>query len=342
MNNITALRLELGERSYDITVGRGLLSHADRYLDLDRRVLIVTDSGVPERYAREVASCAREARILTVPMGEGSKSLEVLETVLKTMTDMNMTRRDCAIAVGGGVVGDLTGFAAAVYMRGIDFYNLPTTLLSQVDSSIGGKTAVNLGGIKNVVGAFHQPRAVLIDTDTLATLPERQLANGICEAVKMAATSNEVYFRLLEQMSKEEIYENVHDVIVEALKIKRDVVEKDERESGLRKILNFGHTLGHGIEAESDMSELYHGECVALGMLPVCSDDARARLTAVLDKLGLPTRYHGDIDAALGFVSHDKKMSGDMLDVIYVERIGECEVRRMTADEFSKLVKEIY
>ena len=280
---MTELRLNLGENSYDITVGAGLLSHADEYLRLDRKVLIVTDTGVPEQYARTVAERAREAQILTVPMGEGSKSLATLERVLLTMSEMNMGRRDCAVAVGGGVVGDLTGFAASVYMRGIDFYNIPTTLLSQVDSSIGGKTAVNLGGIKNIVGTFHQPRAVLIDTDTLKTLPERQLANGICEAVKMAATSNESYFSLFETKSKAEIFESIHEVIVEALKIKRAVVEEDEKESGLRKILNFGHTLGHGIEAECNMSELYHGECVALGMLPVCSEGARARLIPVLE-----------------------------------------------------------
>ena len=185
------LTVALGERSYDIIIERGCAKKADEYLDLKRNVLVVTDTGVPEMYARAVADRCRGSVIVTVSEGEGSKSIAQFERLLSEMLECGFSRRDCVVAVGGGVVGDLSGFAASAYMRGIDFYNIPTTALSQIDSSVGGKTAVNLRGIKNVVGAFYQPRRVLIDADTLSTLPRRQLASGLCEGLKMAATFDE-------------------------------------------------------------------------------------------------------------------------------------------------------
>ncbi|MBO5279864.1 MAG: iron-containing alcohol dehydrogenase [Clostridia bacterium] len=221
---MNTLHLDLGERGYDITVGRGLLSSAGEYFNLKRKTFIVTDSGVPEEYAKSIAKCASDAKIVTVPEGEGSKSPETFAMLCREMLDFGITRTDCAVAVGGGVVGDLTGFVSASFMRGIDFYNVPTTVLSQVDSSIGGKTAINLGGVKNIVGAFHQPSGVLIDLDTLKTLPKRQISNGLSEAVKMSLTSDGELFSLFE---KEEITEdNIEKVIVGSLKIKKYVVEK--------------------------------------------------------------------------------------------------------------------
>ena len=182
--------MNLGKDSYDIVVERGLLARASHHLNLNRRVLIVTDSGVPAEYAETVAAQCRESIICTVEQGEGSKSPEMFEKLLQMMLDNGFSRKDLVIAVGGGVVGDLSGFAASAYMRGIDFYNIPTTLLSQIDSSIGGKTAINFGGVKNIVGAFYQPKKVLIDPDLLKTLPHRQISNALAEAVKMALTSD--------------------------------------------------------------------------------------------------------------------------------------------------------
>ena len=207
-----------------------------------------------------------------------------------------------------------------------------------MDSSIGGKTAVNLCGIKNVIGAFYQPKAVLIDTDTLKTLPKRQIAAGLAEAVKMSLTSNEELFRFFEE---EEISEkNIEYVIKSALEIKKAVVECDERESGLRKILNFGHTFGHGIEAEEGMSGLYHGECVALGMLPMCSPELEKRLLKVLSRLGLPTEYKGDVDRALSYVVHDKKSRGGTVEVIFVDEPGSFRIENLSVADYSKTVKE--
>ncbi len=336
---MTTLHLELSPHGYDITVGAGVISSAAKYLNLERKVLIVTDTGVPAEYAQRVLSQCRDGRILTVPEGEGSKSISGLESVLTAMCEMNMTRGDCAVAVGGGVVGDLTGYAAASYMRGIDFYNIPTTLLSQVDSSIGGKTAINFMGIKNVVGAFYQPRAVLIDPTLLSTLPKRQISSGLAEAVKMSLTSDKELFERIEKMTFPEIIGNIEEIITASLKIKQKVVELDERECGLRRILNFGHTLGHGIEAKEEMREMYHGECVALGMIPMCSAEVAARLVAVLLKLGLPTRYDGDIDGALALVTHDKKCHGGTVSAIFVPEVGKFEITDITVDELARTVK---
>lgn len=326
------IRMNLGERSYDIAVGRGLLSNISEYFNLSRKVFIVTDSGVPKEYADAVAAASRDSVIITVARGEGSKSYETLGYLLSEMLKFGMTRTDCAVAVGGGVVGDLTGFAASVYMRGIDFYNVPTTVLSQVDSSIGGKCAINFGGVKNTVGAFHQPRCVLIDIDTLRTLPKRQISNGLAESVKMALTSDRELFEIFEREGANE--KNIEKIIIRSLMIKKRVVEEDERESGLRRILNFGHTFGHAVEADEDMNGLYHGECVAIGMGVVSSEGVRARLDAVLDALGLPKRYDGDVRRACDFISHDKKCDGEKVSVVYVDTVGDYRIEKVAIEDF--------
>ncbi len=331
--------MNLGERGYDITVGRGLLSHAGEHFNLKRKVFIVTDSGVPAEYAKAIAKQADEALIVTVNEGEGAKSIQVYGELSERMVKFGMTRTDCAVAVGGGVVGDLTGFLAASYMRGIDFYNVPTTLLSQVDSSIGGKTAVNHGGVKNIIGAFHQPKGVIIDLDTLKSLPERQIANGLAEAIKMSLTSDSELFEIFENESVGD--DNIEKIVIRSLMIKKNVVEEDERESGLRKILNFGHTFGHAVEAEEEMHGFYHGECVAIGMLVTSSCDVRKRLIPVLKKVGLPSSYNGDINAALGFISHDKKCDGRKISIVFVDTPGDFRIEKMDVAEFESLVREV-
>ena len=227
------------------------------------------------------------------------------------------------MAVGGGVVGDLSGFAASAYMRRIDFYNIPTTLLSQIDSSIGGKTAINLGGVKNIVGAFYQPKKVLIDPDLLKTLPPRQIANGMAEAIKMSLTSDKELFELFET---QDIESNLEEIILRSLNIKKAVVEQDEKEAGLRKILNFGHTVGHGIESTS---ELYHGEAVALGMLPMCGETLRPRLVEVLKKCNLYRALPYDWDRITQAAFHDKKADGGSVTVTQVQEPGTYELKTM-------------
>ena len=312
---------------YDIVLERGSLKKAGQLLELGRRVLVVTDEGVPPEYAGCVASRCREAIVVTVPRGEGSKSFEQLERLLSAMLEASFTRGDCVVAVGGGVVGDLSGFAASCYMRGIDFYNIPTTLLAQVDSSVGGKTAVNFGGVKNIVGAFYQPKKVIIDPETLKTLERRQLMAGLAEAVKMAATSSAALFEIIEK--SEDLDADLPEIIRRSLCIKRDVVEQDPKENGLRRILNFGHTVGHAVEG-FNKGKLLHGECVALGMPPMCSGEALERVTKVLKKYGLPTEIEQSADELMPYLKHDKKMTADLVKVVLVDKIGQfriCDMR---------------
>lgn len=333
------LKMNLGERSYSITIGRGLLCECDKYFNLNRKVFIVTDSGVPEIYAKSVAARCKEAKIITVKEGEDSKGADTYIRLLNEMIAFGLTRTDCAVAVGGGVVGDLTGFLAATYMRGIDFYNAPTTLLSQVDSSIGGKTAINLGGVKNIVGAFHQPKGVICDLDTLGSLPERQISNGLAEAVKMALTSDEELFKLIEET--ESITDSLEEIVTRSLIIKKYVVEADEKEAGLRKILNFGHTFGHAVEAKEEMRGFYHGECVAIGMTITSSEDVKKRLIPVLKKLSLPYSYDLDIEEALEYISHDKKCDGKKISVIFVDSIGSFRAEKIEVEDFLNIVRGV-
>ena len=334
---MTTLQLNLPNTKYSITIGNELLNKADEFFNLNRKVFIVTDDGVPREYAEAISKKCKKSLIYTVKSGEASKSFDTLQELCSAMMEFGMTRSDCGIAVGGGVVGDLTGFACAVYMRGIDFYNVPTTMLAQVDSSIGGKTAINLGDTKNIVGAFHQPKAVLIDTDVLKTLSKRHLSAGLAEAVKMSLTSDKELFEIFE---KEDVNdENIENIIVKSLEIKKKVVEEDEKESGLRKILNFGHTFGHGIEAAEGLGNLYHGECVALGMIPMCSPSVKKKLISVLEKLNLPTIFNGNVDVALSYVDHDKKANDKSVSAIFVDEIGVFRISDIATEDFKNHIK---
>lgn len=316
--------------NYDIVLEPGAIKNAGELLNLNRRVLVVTDSGVPAQYAETVAAQCGEAAIVTIPQGEQSKCFDELRHLLSEMLDKSFTRGDCVVAVGGGVVGDLSGFAASCYMRGVDFYNIPTTLLSQVDSSIGGKTAIDFGGVKNIVGAFYQPKKVIIDPEVLETLSRRQLMAGLAEAIKMAATNDAELFELIENSA--DLTADLPQIIYRALMIKKNVVEQDPRETGLRKVLNFGHTIGHAVESFS-AGKLLHGECVALGMIPMSGDNAAARIKSVLEKYGLPSKIGQSAEELMPFLKHDKKMASDGIAAVIVDEIGSFRLCRMSADE---------
>ena len=321
----TKLTMNLGERSYDIILKNGALENLYQFARLDRRVAVVTDAGVPAEYAQRVADQCRDAKIITVPQGEASKSMKILESVLRQMLEFNMGRGDLVIAVGGGVVGDLAGFAASIYMRGIDFINCPTTTLSMIDSSIGGKTAVDLGETKNIVGSFWQPKLVIVDPSTLATLPRRQYINGLAESVKASLLADPELFAIFE---KGDIDEQIGEIIYRSLRFKKSIVEQDETGHGVRKALNFGHTIGHGIEAVKGVKGrrtvgLYHGECVALGMLPMIESKAlQKRVRAVYRRLGLPLRTAYNKDKVYAEMLHDKKAQGGQITVIKVPGLG--------------------
>lgn len=324
---------------YDIVLKRGALKEVGDYLDLNRKVLVVTDSGVPKEYAECVAASSKDVAIVTIKEGEISKQIDTLQTVLTALVENNFTRTDCIVAVGGGVVGDLSGFAASIYMRGIDFYNIPTTVLSQVDSSIGGKTAIDYMGVKNIVGAFYPPKKVIVDLETLKTLPRRQISNGLAEAVKMAATSDEKLFSLFE--TSQNIMDDVDTIIESSLRIKKSVVEEDESEKGLRRILNFGHTVGHAIESTLNMQELYHGECVAIGMLYMCSSEVGKRLVKVLNKLNLPTETQIESEKLISKIKLDKKASGEDINIVLVNKIGEFEMKKIPQTQLAEMIRGV-
>ncbi len=325
--------------SYPIVLERGVLETAGEHLNLNRRCLILTDENIPKNYVNTVASQCKEPQIFVIPAGEESKCLETFGQVIEAMLKADFSRTDCVVALGGGVVGDLAGYVAASFQRGIDFYNIPTTVLSQVDSSIGGKVAVNFKGWKNMVGAFYPPKAVLIDPDTLASLPQRQIANGLAESLKMAMTFDAELFSLFE---RGEALEKIDWVIEKSLRIKKRVVEEDEREAGLRKVLNFGHTLAHAVETESHKTRdaLYHGECVAVGMLPMCAPAVKERLLPVLENLGLPVSVPFSGESLIEALRHDKKIDGSEITLICVEKIGEFEMKKMPFSQFAEKVKE--
>lgn len=340
-NNNMKLTMRLGPRSYDIILKRGALANLSQLVNLERRVFIITDSGVPAQYAETVKAQCKTGVIYTIPQGEGSKNLKTFERLLNAMLEHGFTRSDVVVAVGGGVVGDLAGFVAASYMRGVDFINCPTTTLSQIDSSIGGKVAVDLGAAKNIVGAFWQPKLVMVDPDTLTTLPRRHYVNGLAESVKMSLTSDAELFELFETA---DIDANIEEIIRRSLLIKKQVVEKDETEQGVRAILNFGHTLGHGIEAVKGISGrrkngLYHGECVALGMLPMIESPAlKKRVRAVYRKLGLPARASYNKEKVLSYMMHDKKARGESITLVKVPGAGCWRLDKVPMTELERIV----
>ena len=328
------LNVNLGDKGYDIVVEKGCLNNAGKYLNLNRKVLILTDSGVPEEYSKKVLKDCTQGYIYVIEQGEKSKSFKSYMEILRFMLEKSFDRNDLLVACGGGVCGDLGGFVASTYMRGIDFYNIPTTLLSQLDSSIGGKVAVDFEGVKNIVGAFYQPKKVLIDIDALKTLDKRQLYAGLCEGIKMAATYDKELFELIE--NSENLENDIEKIILGGLKIKADVVEKDPYEKSLRRVLNYGHTVGHAIESHS--KSLLHGECVGIGMLYFASSDVKKRLTAVLEKYNLPVKYEADRSQLMEYINLDKKSKGDAVGTVWVNEIGTFEFVDMKKTEIEKLL----
>lgn len=325
------LTVNMQEQTYDVIIERNSLSLAKKYLDLDRKVLIVTDDGVPSIYSQTILDQAKVGYIYTIPQGEASKSFTNFEKILDFLIEKSFSRSDCIVACGGGVVGDLAGFAASCYMRGIDFYNVPTTLLSQVDSSIGGKTAIDKLGIKNIVGAFYPPKKVLIDSNTLKTLDDRELHAGLVEALKMGATSDDGLFSLIE--NSVDLLNDIDEIIIKALSVKKYVVENDPKEKGMRKILNFGHTIGHAIESKTNY---LHGECVGMGMLYLSSEEVKCRIEKILGKYSLPIKTNIDSLELYKFISLDKKRAGDYLSIIYVDKVGTCEIKKILLEDIKK------
>lgn len=350
------LNVNLPGRSYDILMERGLLSRAGELcraaLPKASRLFVVTDSTVGPLYLNRIIpsleNAGFETAVCEIPAGEASKCVEQLSRLWECMMDFGLTRTDAVVALGGGVVGDLAGFAASTILRGVDFVQIPTTLLAQVDSSVGGKVAIDLQHGKNLAGAFWQPRLVLMDPAVLGTLDDKTFADGMAEVIKYGCIRDAAFLSWLEQHpSRQEIMADIEHVLYTCCNIKRSVVVEDERDTGARMVLNFGHTLGHAYELAGHYQTWTHGQAVAAGMVKAAELGVAMGITpaglpervgVLLGCFGLPVSIpctHADYAAAIGL---DKKGAGDSISVILLEEAGRAVAHPMPK---AKLLEEL-
>ena len=335
---------------YEVLIERGLLSKCGELIaqvTSSRKAVIVTDDTVGGLYGDIAADSLKksgfECDTFTFPHGEQSKSLSNLGDIYDFLCKCNITRSDILIALGGGVVGDITGFAAASFLRGIDFVQIPTTLLAQVDSSVGGKTAIDIPGGKNLVGAFKQPLLVICDSDVLKTLPKETLAEGMGECIKYGMIRDEKLFELMESHTLETVDDIMDEMVYSCIDIKRDVVEHDEFDIGERMILNFGHTLGHALEAWHHYTDYAHGCGVAAGMCLITDKLApqhSERLKKCCEAYKLPTGTDIPMNELLPFCSKDKKNEAKNINYIICNEIGKAEIVKVPFGEFCRLMED--
>lgn len=342
-------------RPYKIIIERGCLSsigeHAESLFPQGGKAAVISDSNVFPLYAGIIVDTLKKAGFSVYPYrfqaGEENKRLSEINKMYSLLAENGFTRSDFAVAVGGGVTGDMAGFAAATYLRGIKFIQVPTSLLAQIDSSVGGKTGVDLDEGKNLVGAFHQPSLVLIDPDTLSTLPKLFLSDGMGEAVKYGCIESRPLF---ERFKKGDIKNDIKDIIYECVNIKRQIVEEDEFENGKRMVLNFGHTFGHALEKIHGYKGLTHGAAVGIGMVMMAKCGEAAGLTesgtasqieSVLKKYGLPVSDGADIEKIAETTVTDKKSRGDKINLVMLKKIGESFIYKVGRGDVIKLLRSV-
>ncbi len=343
------LRVNIPNREYDIKIERGLFDFCGQeLLKLFKPCLtaVITDSNVAPLYSERLLNslklCGFNPFLVTVPAGESSKSMQMLEFLYGELLSNGITRSDLIVALGGGVVGDLTGFCASTLLRGIPFVQIPTTLLAQVDSSVGGKVAVNLPYGKNLVGSFYQPKLVLIDPDCLNTLTDRVFSDGMAEVIKYGVILDEQLFEALEHASSREKFMEIADnIILRCCELKKLVVEADELDMGGRMILNFGHTFGHAIEKKYNFTDYTHGEAVAAGMIMaakygeregITSAGTANRITGLVSDFNLPIQVNIDQQSLKDAISVDKKGKGNLVSLIIPEKIGRVIIKDTEKD----------
>lgn len=342
--------------SYEVIIGNDLLDHAGSYIGKvtsAENFAVITDDIVDLLYGEKVCSSISAAGYnvfkFVFPHGEASKSSDTLLKIYSFLCENHISRTDCLIALGGGVVGDITGYAAATFLRGLDFIQIPTTLLAQVDSSVGGKTAIDLPEGKNLVGAFKQPKLVLCDTDTLKTLPEEFVIDGMGEVVKYGMIKSEPLFALLETRNIDNILEIASEIVQQCVAIKRDVVEADEFDKGERMLLNFGHTLGHSIEQYYNYTGITHGKAVAAGMRIITEISERKgkaenglsqRLIGCLERYGLNVQVEPSPASLADACLNDKKRESGNISIIICSSAGVSSAVKMPVAEFVKFISE--
>ncbi len=322
------------QRNYPIILEHGVLNKAKEVIRECGHVFLVSDDGVPEKWRNILKNQYPDAVMHVIPHGEASKNISTYQEVLSDMLAQHLSRKDTVIALGGGVVGDLAGFCASTYMRGIRFINIPTTSLAQIDSSIGGKTAIDMNDVKNCVGTFWQPSMVLIDPEVLSTLTPRLMSEGLAEAVKAGLIRDEKLFELFEQ---DDYMDHIDEILYRSLIVKKDVVEHDERESGERKLLNFGHTFGHAYESDEGLGTYLHGECVGMGMMTILKNEAiKARLARVLERLHLPLSCDADPHEVARLVLNDKKADHGTITIVQVDEVGKGHLEQWTMKDIEE------
>ena len=338
-------------RDYEVHIGSGLLDTCGQQIAAvtdSRRCALITDSAVAPLYAGRVERSLKQAGFTpctyTFPAGERNKNINTLGTILEFMAEQHLTRTDFVVALGGGVTGDIAGFAAATYQRGIDYIQMPTTFLAASDSSVGGKTAIDLPSGKNMAGAFWPPRLVLCDCDTFETLPADTFSDGVAETLKYGLIADKEFFRYL---MEHPIRETIAEIVRRCVEIKASVVEEDEYEGGKRKLLNFGHTLGHAIEKCSNFA-VPHGQAVAVGMVLVTRaaerlgyspDGTLDTVIAANRRYGLPIRCPYSAEELYSAATGDKKRRGGMIDVVVLEEIGRAKTVPMDLEGLRKFVE---
>lgn len=334
---------------YDVVIERGLLENCGKIIAdtvKARNAVIITDDRVNSIYGETVKKSIEEngftVSVFEFPNGEASKNSATLNDIYDFLCEKNITRSDILIALGGGVVGDITGFASATFLRGIDFIQIPTTLLAQIDSSVGGKTAIDLKGGKNLVGAFKQPALVICDSNTLKTLTPEFLSDGMAEAIKYGMIRDESLFELISSHNLENVDEIMDEMVYRCIDIKRQVVENDEFDTGERMILNFGHTLGHAVEGYYNYTTYTHGCGVAVGMCMItkklCTDEIYQKLVNCVEAYKLPVSVPVSANKLLPFCSKDKKRSAGNINYIVCNEIGKAEIVKTTVEDFNNLM----
>lgn len=337
-------------RPYDVHIERGSLLKCGELISAvvnSKKAVIITDDIVDKLYSRTLTDslekCGISADVFVFPNGEQSKNLHTLSDIFDFLCEKNITRSDFLIALGGGVVGDITGFAAATFLRGIEFVQIPTTLLAQVDSSVGGKTAVDISGGKNLVGAFKQPALVICDSDTLKTLPEAELSCGMAEVIKYGMIRDKNLFELCQNHNISNIHDAMDDIVYTCIDIKRMVVENDEFDKGERMILNFGHTLGHAVEGWHNYTNYTHGMGVAAGMCMItrrfCEKNIADSLEKCVEAYKLPITTEAPMNELLPFCAKDKKCESSSISYIVCPEIGNAEIRKTATTDFFRLME---
>lgn len=345
----STLTLKSKDRTYDIVCGSNILSQFSKYFKITaEKICIVTDSNVAKLYLDELKKGLLGYEIVThiFTAGEKSKNLSTAAKVFDLLAENSFSRSDALIALGGGVAGDLTGFIASTYLRGIKYYSIPTSLLAQVDSSVGGKCAVDIPMGKNLVGTFYQPFGVLADFNTLETLPKRQTLCGLAEVIKYGF----IVDKSLAYDCGQARDSDLNDIIVRCIDIKREIVEEDEFDDARRMILNFGHTIGHAIEALGEYKKYSHGEAVAIGMayaakisanLKLCTSSTAKEVVKLIKSAGLPINAEYTADQIMPYLLNDKKMRSGSLNFILLEEIGKAVIYPIKKDEVYQIIKAV-